>query len=64
MASVDATFLRLLTSYTAQGRTVSDRAGGSNFAPHVFAKDGDAKGATKAGLVAAMDTIRGRNDQG
>jgi RecA-family ATPase len=50
---VDGTFLRLLTTYNAQGRRVSDQSG-TNYAPYVFAKDPGREGATRAGLMAAM----------
>jgi len=53
---IDALFLHLLDAYTAQGRTVSDRPG-ANFAPAVFAKDGLARGCTKAGFTVAMNRL-------
>ncbi|WP_426031023.1 AAA family ATPase [Caulobacter sp. DWP3-1-3b2] len=55
-ARVDATFLRLLTTFTAQGRAVSHKTGHA-YAPALFAKDEAAGGATKAGLAAAMNRL-------
>jgi RecA-family ATPase len=52
-AEVERTFLRLLDSYTAEGRPVSDVAG-LHYAPTLFSRDPDRCGVTKAGFTAAM----------
>lgn len=53
---VDQTFLDLLTAYDAQQRPVSHQPS-ANYAPALFAKDPQARGATKAGLTAAMNRL-------
>lgn len=54
-ARVDALFLSMLDSFTAEGRNVSD--GGPNFAPKVFADDGRSLGVRKPAFAAAMSRL-------
>jgi len=53
---IDRTFLDLLAAYDAQGRHVS-HVPSANYAPALFAREQEAKGATKAGLAAAMNRL-------
>jgi RecA-family ATPase len=51
------TFLKLLASYTTEGRNVSHQATSPNFAPKLFAGDERAKGLTKAVLMKSMNLL-------
>lgn len=49
-------FLKLLRAFAEQGRKVN-AAGGTTYAPNVFAKHPDSEGVTKAAFRGAMDTL-------
>ncbi|MCU0826831.1 MAG: AAA family ATPase [Tabrizicola sp.] len=49
-------FLKLLRAFSEQGRKVN-AAGGTTYAPNVFAKHPDSEGVTKAAFRAAMDAL-------
>lgn len=53
-ARADRVFLRLLRLFAEQGRRVN-HAGGSNYAPRLFAEHPDCEGVTKAALRQAME---------
>jgi RecA-family ATPase len=56
--AVEHVFMSLLVRFTLEGRSVSDRSG-TNYAPHLFAEQAEAKvaKATKARLKAAMNRL-------
>ena len=54
--AADKCFLRMLDSYTAQGRHVSHKSG-ANYAPNEFAKDKQSGKVEKAVLVDAMNRL-------
>jgi RecA-family ATPase len=56
--AADHVFMSLLVRFTLEGRSVSDRSG-TNYAPHLFAEQAEAKvaKATKARLKAAMNRL-------
>jgi RecA-family ATPase len=55
-AKAQRVFMKLLATYTAQGRTVN-HAGGPNYAPKQFAEHQDNEGMTKRAFKAAMDGL-------
>jgi hypothetical protein len=54
--AADTIFMQLLARLTLEGRTVSDKAG-TNYAPHVFSQEQEAKGA-KIGKRPLADAMR------
>ncbi len=55
-AKAQRVFVKLLRTYTAQGRQVN-HAGGSRYAPKLFAEHPDNEGMTKRALKAAMEGL-------
>ncbi|EPX85372.1 hypothetical protein Salmuc_02752 [Salipiger mucosus DSM 16094] len=55
-AKAQRVFMKLLAAYTAQGRQVN-HAGGSRYAPKLFAEHPDNEGMTKRALKAAMEGL-------
>lgn len=55
-AKAERVFLKLLRTFTEQGRTVSE-GGGRNYAPKAFAEHPDSEGCTKTALKTAMDAL-------
>ncbi|AGI71748.1 putative P-loop containing nucleotide triphosphate hydrolase superfamily protein [Octadecabacter arcticus 238] len=55
-AKAERVFLKLLTTFTEQGRTVN-HAGGINYAPKHFAEHPDSEGMTKRAMKGAMESL-------
>ncbi|SFO90983.1 AAA family ATPase [Tranquillimonas alkanivorans] len=55
-ARAERIFLKLLSTFTAQGRRVNAK-GGTNYAPKVFAAHPNSEGMTKRALSAAMESL-------
>ena len=58
-AKAERVFLKLLRTFTEQGRRVN-HAGGPTYAPKVFSAHPDSEGMTKVALKGAMETLLSR----
>ncbi len=55
-AKAERVFLKLLPTYTSQGRRVN-ASGGTHYAPKVFAEHPEAEGVTKRAFRTAMESL-------